>query len=86
MILDSEEFYTNNTKVMDDVTQFLNLPHFDFASSPLLNQSWGGGISNLYDKPHDYIPLNNITRDALKQFFEPYNQRLYKIISHDFGW
>ena len=71
---------------MNDVTDFLNLPKFDFAASPLLNQSWGGGISNLYDKPHDYEHLSNNTRDMLKKFFEPYNQRLYKMINQDFGW
>ena len=84
--LTSEELYEDEVGTMERVTKWLNLPYFDFATAPELSKSWGGGASNRYSDPHSYEPMKNETRQILREFFEPYNTRLYKIIGKDLGW
>ena len=77
--------YADNKATMQRVAEFLELPYFEFDSE-LMDKSWGGGASNRYENPHDYPPLSNETRADLREFFRPYNERLYKLIGRDLGW
>jgi hypothetical protein len=85
LILKSEDMFENATRVMAEVTNFLGLPDHDFSSEAALEKAWGGGASNRY-APQSYEPIRNETRALLKEFFEPYNQRLYSLIDRDMGW
>ena len=44
------------------------------------------GASNDLEKPQDYPAMHDATRRLLEEFFEPYNQKLYRLIDEDFGW
>jgi hypothetical protein len=36
--------------------------------------------------PQAYPAMDDATRRILADFFEPYNQQLYRLIDEDFGW
>ena len=85
LILQSEDLFEDNIKIMQQVSQFLHLPFFDFKSAEELEMSWGGGASKDYE-PRSYSPMNNQTREALVEFFKPYNDRLFRLIGKKFDW
>ena len=70
---------------MNEVSEFLGLPAFDYSSVSILEKSWGGGSSNRFGS-QSYQPLSGETRDNLKKFFEPYNRALYDLIGRDMEW
>lgn len=84
--MSSEYFYDNTASALAKITEFLGLPPHDFADEEELSHSWGGGPSNNYENPHDYVPLQNKTRELLKDFFKPYNERLFEILGERFDW
>ena len=71
---------------MNEVAEFLGLEPFEFQLADQLQRSWGGGVSDFFKKPQDYSPMDDATRRVLTDFFEPYNQQLYRLIDQDFGW
>ena len=38
------------------------------------------------ERPEGYPAMDDATRKTLTDFFEPYNQQLYRLIDEDFGW
>lgn len=73
LILKSEDFFTDPQSTFNKVTDFLNLPEWDF-----LNQKqWNVGQYNMMDVQ---------IREQLQAFFKPYNERLYELLGRDFGW
>jgi len=54
-------------------TRIIDLPYFDLG---------------LYDRHFEikYQPMNYNLRKSLKEYFEPYNSKLYKYLSIDFQW
>lgn len=78
--------FADNQKIMNEVASFLGLPYFDFSSASQLDNTWGGGASNKYENPHDYPPLSEATREKLRKFFKPYNERVYEIVGKNYGW
>ena len=86
MIIQSECFFENEAELMNEVTEFLGLEPFEFQSADQLQRSWGGGASNLFENPQDYAAMDDVSRRLLADFFEPYNQQLYRLIDEDFGW
>ena len=86
MIIQSESFFENEAELMNEVTEFLGLEPFEFQSADQLQRSWGGGASNLFENPQDYAAMDDVSRRLLADFFEPYNQQLYRLIDEDFGW
>jgi hypothetical protein len=86
MIIQSESFFENEAGTMNEVADFLGLNPFEFQATDQLQRSWGGGASNLFEKPQDYPAMDDVTRRILTEFFEPYNQQLYRLIDEDFAW
>ncbi len=86
MIIQSESFFENAADTMNDVADFLGLEQFDFQTADQLQRSWDAGASNDLEKPQDYPAMHDATRRLLEEFFEPYNQKLYRLIDEDFGW
>ena len=44
------------------------------------------GAGNAIKMPEDYPALDDATRRTLTEFFDPYNQQLYRLIDEDFAW
>lgn len=86
MIIQSESFFENEAELMNEVAEFLGLEPFEFQAADQLQRSWGGGVSNLFEKPQDYPAMDDVTRRILTDFFEPYNQQLYRLIDTNYGW
>jgi hypothetical protein len=86
MIIQSERFFENEADTMNEVAEFLGLEPFEFEAAGQLQRSWDAGASNVLEKPRDYHAMDDATRRMLTDFFEPYNQQLYRLIDEDFGW
>ena len=86
MIIQSERFFANEAGTMNEVAEFLGLQSFDFQATEQLQRSWDAGASNAFERPEGYRAMDDATRKTLIDFFEPYNQQLYRLIDEDFGW
>ena len=86
MIIQSERFFENEADTMNEVAEFLGLEPFEFQTADQLQRRWDAGANNPLDMPQDYRAMGGATRDLLTEFFEPYNQQLYRLIDADFGW
>jgi len=86
MIIQSERFFENEAGTMNEAAEFLGLEPFDFRSAEQLQRRWDAGADNVHEMPRAYPPVDDATRRLLANFFEPYNQRLYRLIGEDFGW
>jgi hypothetical protein len=86
MIIQSEKFFENEAGTMNEVANFLGLEPFEFQAADELQRGWDAGASNASETPQDYGAMDDATRKILTDFFEPYNQQLYRLIDEDFGW
>ena len=86
MIIQSERFFANEAGTMNEVAEFLRLEPFEFQAAEQLQRSWDAGASNAFERPEGYPAMDDATRKTLTDFFEPYNQQLYRLIDEDFGW
>ncbi len=86
MIIQSERFFENSADMMNTVAEFLGLEPFDFRNADQLQRSWDAGAKNARKMPQDYPAMDDATRNILTDFFEPYNQQLYRLIDEDYGW
>ncbi len=86
MIIQSKKFYANAAGTMNAVAKFLGLEPFEFQAADHLQRSWDAGAGNASKMPQAYPAVDNATRRLLADFFEPYNQQLYRLIDEDFGW
>ena len=73
LIIKSEEFATDTNKIMNNIFDFLELPHYDIPDNSKKN------------KIH-YEPMKKGTRDDLIEFFRPYNEKLYSLVGRNFDW
>jgi hypothetical protein len=76
LIIDSRTLKDDPALVLERVLRFLGLPPFDWHSVQL---------------PHLHIgkyerQMSEETRVLLRDFYEPHNAKLYKLLGHDFGW
>lgn len=86
MIIQSERFFDNEAGTMKRVAEFLGIERFQFESAAQLKQSWDAGTGGAFEPPPDYPAMADATRSLLAEFFEPYNQQLYRLIGEDYGW
>ncbi len=73
MIIQSEKLASNTEDIMNDVFQFLKLPKFNIPNTKKVNVS-------------KYEKMNPQTRKLLIDFFRPYNEKLNRLLEHDFKW
>jgi hypothetical protein len=64
----------------------LELENFAFQSAEPLQRSWDAGAGNAVKEPQAYPAMDDTTRKRLADFFEPYNQQLYRLVDRDYGW
>ena len=86
MIIQSERFFEFKAETMNETAEFLGLEPYDFQSASQLQRSWDAGAGNAIEMPRAYPAMDDTTRGMLADFFEPYNQRLYRLIEEDYGW
>ena len=70
----SEDFLQNPQKTIDNICDFVNIPHLKISSKIRRNAA-------NYPKT-----MNPETRKKLVEYFKPYNEKLYELLDLDFGW
>jgi len=73
MIIKSEDFFDDTRNIFKQVQNFLDLPYFDLEQY----------------LPHWEIKhpsMNENLRKSLREYFEPYNLKLYNYLNRDFKW
>jgi hypothetical protein len=73
LVLKSEDFFTRHSEVIGQVLRFLELPILRCKD-----------VQPAGREP--YEPIDPATRRRLEEFFAPHNDRLYDLLSTDFGW
>ena len=72
-IVENKDLSKNPQQVLDKIFEFLNVPHFKLRQE----ERWNVG---------EYKKMKESTRKTLQDFFKPYNERLYKLLSQNFSW
>ena len=77
LILKSEDMFEDTPGTLERVADFLDLPAWeaDLPTTPETRNE--GGYS---------AQISPATRERLRNYFEPHNQRLYEYLGIDFGW
>jgi len=75
MIIKSEDYFRNPLKVCNQVCRFLKIKPFKNIKK----------VRN-YNKSTLNIKFKKETREKLKNYFKPYNKKLYEFLKRDFGW
>jgi hypothetical protein len=73
LVVKSEDFFTRRLGVLGHVLRFLELPILESKD-----------VQPAGREP--YEPIDPATRRRLEEFFAPHNERLYDLLSTDFGW
>ncbi|AHY47992.1 Sulfotransferase domain [Rubrobacter radiotolerans] len=74
LVLKSEDLFENTQELLGNVLDFLELPPWDLEGpTPRVNSG-------------KYEPINPETRERLRRYYEPHNQRLYEYLGRDLGW
>jgi hypothetical protein len=73
LVVKSENLFTRRLEVLERVLRFLKLPSFESTLPPPAGRA-------------TYKPMDQGTRRRLEGFFAPHNERLYDLLSTDFGW
>jgi len=73
LILNLKNLERDTHKTMCLLTRFLNLPDYQFSDFPKYN-------------PVRYEAMEPGTRTMLQDYFDPYNNQLYRLLGTDFGW
>jgi lipopolysaccharide transport system ATP-binding protein len=76
LVVKSENLFTRRLEVLDRVLTFLRLPPFEPTLAPHAPPTGRA----------TYEPMDPGTRRRLEGFFAPHNERLYDLLSTDFGW
>lgn len=77
LVVKSEDFFERPQETMKVVLDFLDLPDWEPGASDLSDRLNKGGYEQKMDPA---------TRQRLRDYFEPHNQRLYDYLGVDFGW
>ena len=73
LIIKSEEFATETNKIMNNIFDFLGLPHYNIPDDSKKNKNY-------------YKVMKKETRADLVEFFRPYNEKLYSLVGRNFDW
>ncbi len=73
LIIKSEDFFENPSKVLKEVFEFLDLPNYN------LKQYQNFNIGR-------YPEMDEKIRKTLREYYKPVNQRLYNYLGQHFNW
>ena len=76
LVLQSEDFFKRRQEVMHRTFRFLGVPPMDTPVPQL----------HLHRGSYDSSDVPAGVRENLIRFFRPHNDRLYSLLSEDFGW
>ncbi len=77
LLLDSAEFSRRKPETLDRVAEHVGLAPFDWSTSSRVQK-----VFNRFP----YAPIDAAVDRRLREFFRPYNERLYELVGCDFGW
>jgi len=72
LIIKTEDFNIHTKKILSQVFEFLEVPDYNVN---LKRENVGG-----------YSEMSQDTRNLLKEYFKPHNERLYKFLDKDLDW
>ena len=75
LIIQTEEFQKDTSKVYNQVLEFLGLPKWELKEYAQFKK-------RNYKSPK----MNPATRDKLIEYFKPHNRRLYDFLGREFDW
>ena len=78
LVLKSEDFYSSTMETLKTVQDFLDLPYQKLE--PPDHSKTSRSVKYRYE------PMKLATKRRLEEFYEPYNQKLYKYLGVDFRW
>ncbi len=84
LVMQAETFYKDTGSAMSKIIKFLGLAPHDFGES--LQQPWGAERAITKRAPSGYADMSKKTRTLLKDFFKPYNEKLFKLIGDTYDW
>ena len=73
LVISTEEMAINPNKTVNEIFQFLNMPKYDLQHPQK-------------KKFESYPKMKPETRKLLAEFYNPYNEKLFKMISKRFDW
>ncbi len=73
LFLEFEEVVAAPERALEQIHEHLNLPRHPGGELPRLNAG-------------SYEPMAEATRERLREYFRPHNERLYELTGIDFGW
>jgi len=79
LIVRNEDMKSSPQTVYNSITEWLNISHYELSSS---SRRRSLVLKNKMVTKYRTAPMSNQTRQELKEFYEPYNQRLYELL----GW
>jgi hypothetical protein len=85
LIIESGKFFSDPAICMAEVVSFLGLKSYNFSKKELKRHYAGSGSGD-WVAPIKYPPLARETRKLLRDFFAPYNDKLYALLGEDYGW
>ena len=85
LIIQSEKFFADPEKHMAEVARFLGLQPHEFSKTELKRRYAGSGSGD-WSPAEKYRPMTKDTREFLRDFFAPYNEKLYSLLGEDYGW
>jgi len=74
-IIENNELLNNTAKIYKDVLRFLNLPNLELPKYEKI-------FAKKYKKPK----MEQLTRQQLVEFFQPYNDELYRLLGTKYDW
>jgi hypothetical protein len=75
-IIDSRRLKSDIGSVLSEIIQFLSLPKYDWHQKSLSLFHVGRYEEQIAGKTHA----------LLREFYKPYNEKLYELLGHDLGW
>jgi hypothetical protein len=85
LIIESGKFFSDPAICMAEIVSFLGLKSYNFPKKELKRHYAGSGSGD-WVAPIKYPPLARETRKLLRDFFAPYNDKLYALLGEDYGW
>ncbi len=77
MIVDSRQLRQETNQMLADIATFVGLRPHDWSREALDRPQYVGVYK---------APISQEARYYLARFYRPHNERLYELLSHDFGW
>lgn len=75
LVVKAEDFFDDIGKTVREIHEFLGLPPIEPDPHGVLNQN-----------PLQFPPADEESRAKLREFYRPWNERLYDVLDRDLGW